>query len=273
MAIAGNIAVIGAGNMGAALVRGVVAQGLVPASNVRVIDRQPELAEALQRDLGVTSCSTPNDVLRDAAIILLCVKPQSMAQTLAELAPHVAPDTVVISVAAGISLDTLQAALPQAAIVRAMPNTPALIGRGASAFAVAPHTPDHARTAARAILGAVGLALEVDEAHMDAVTALSGSGPAYVFRMLEAMIAGGLAAGLVPETARALALQTLVGAAHLAAESDTDPAELRRRVTSPGGTTEAALRVLETGHFGDLVTSAIVAARDRGRELGARKPA
>jgi pyrroline-5-carboxylate reductase len=264
-----GITVIGVGHMGAALVRGITAgvSPLFQPGRVRVIDRAPGLAGALAEALGVVACDRVDHAVAGASVVLLCVKPQSMPATLAELEPHLVDGAIVISVAAGVSLSTLASALPRAVVVRAMPNTPALIGRGASAFALAEDAPPRARATAAAILGAVGLAVEVPESAMDAVTALSGSGPAYVFRFLEALISGGTAAGLDPAVARTLALQTLIGAAQLAATGD-DPAELRRRVTSPGGTTQAALTVLDGGDFVGLIERAIVRARDRGVELG-----
>ncbi len=262
-----RIAVIGVGNMGEALVRGILRAGLVPPTSVIVCDARAEVAAALAGELGVVPAPLA-DAVRGADVVLLAVKPQGMAAVLAAVALD--EGAVVLSVAAGVSIATLEAGLGADAraleIVRTMPNTPALVGLSASAFALGSHR-SRSRAVAMAVLGSVGIALEVDEAHLDAVTALSGSGPAYVFRMLEALTAAGVAAGLPPEVAAPLAKQTLLGAATLA-NGDIDPAELRRRVTSPGGTTAAALSVLEARGWADILEDAVLAAKARGEALG-----
>ena len=262
-----RIAVIGVGNMGEALVRGILRAGLVPPQSLVVCDARAEVAQALARELDVVPAPLP-DAVRGADVVLLAVKPQGMAAVLA--AVELDDGAVVLSVAAGVSIATLEAGLGadvrHIEVVRTMPNTPALVGLGASAFALGTHR-SRARDVAVAVLGSVGIALEVDEGQLDAVTALSGSGPAYVFRMLEALTAAGIAAGLPPEIATPLAKQTLLGAATLA-NGDTDPAELRRRVTSPGGTTAAALKVLEARGWADILEDAVLAAKARGEALG-----
>jgi|GEM_PF-20174 len=266
-----RIAVIGVGNMGEALVRGIVAARLVPAAAVVACDARPEVARRLADELGI--CHAPlESALTDADVVILAVKPLALAAVLAAAnAAGLSPGTVVLSVAAGVSLATLEAGLPDGVeVVRTMPNTPALIGLGASAYALGTVRSGRGEAVAQAVLGSVGMALVVPEAAMDAVTALSGSGPAYVFRMLEALIAAGVAAGLTPEVATPLARQTLLGAATLANVDNgaVPPAELRRRVTSPGGTTEAALQVLEARHWADILRDAILAAKARGEALG-----
>lgn len=256
--------------MGEALVRGLVRQRVAEGAAVVVADPRAEVTARLAGELGVRAGDIA--AAADADVIVLAVKPQTMVQVLDDLGPRVRatdPRPIVISVAAGVRIATLEAALPEGTpVVRSMPNTPCLIGAGASAWALGRHADARAQAVTRALLEAVGLAVEVPEDQLDAVTALSGSGPAYVFALLEALGAGGIAAGLAPDVAALLARQTLLGAARLAAESGVDPAELRRRVTSPGGTTAAALGVLEARGWHDALVDAIVAARDRGRELG-----
>lgn len=256
---------IGVGNMGAALVRGLVERKVVAVSGLMLVDRDEVRAQSLAKELGCSAGGVgPGD------LFLLAVKPQGMAQALNELAPLVAPDSVVMSVAAGVTLAQLRQSLPVGHLVRAMPNTPALVGRGASAFALLPGTPETVRELARQVLSAVGLAVEVDESHMDAVTALSGSGPAYVFAFLEALSAAGVAAGLPHEVALTLARQTVIGAGYLLEHRTESPEDLRQAVTSPGGTTAAALEVLVGGGaLPELVSRAVARAKTRGEELAA----
>lgn len=266
-----RFAVIGVGNMGEALVRGIVRAGLVPAASVIACDTRAEVAERLSGELGIGHAPL-SEALADADVVILAVKPQGMAAVLAAANDAgVRAGVVVLSVAAGVSIATLEAGLPAGVeVVRTMPNTPALVGLGASAFALGTTRSGRGEAVAKAVLGSVGIALEVPEAAMDAVTALSGSGPAYVFRMLEALTDAGVAAGLEPAVATALARQTLLGAATLADanEGAVAPAELRRRVTSPGGTTEAALKVLEARGWGAILGEAVLAAKARGEALG-----
>jgi len=266
-----RIAVIGVGNMGEALVRGIVRAALVPAASVVACDARSDVAERLAGELGISHVPLAT-ALAEADVVILAVKPQGMATVLAAAKEGgLSAGTIVVSVAAGVSLATLEAGLPAGVeVVRTMPNTPALVGLGASAFALGTVRSGRGESVARAVLGSVGIAIEVPEAAMDAVTALSGSGPAYVFRMLEALTEAGLAAGLEPAVATPLARQTLLGAATLADvnEGEVAPAELRRRVTSPGGTTEAALRVLEARRWGPILAEAILAAKARGEALG-----
>lgn len=263
-----RLGVIGVGNMGEALVRGVVAARAMAADEVVVCDARADAANALGASLGVHVAAGVREVAH-AETIILAVKPQQIAEVLAAIGDVVGSSQRVLSIAAGVPLDAIEAAFraPVAAI-RAMPNTPCLVGQGASAYALGTHAGPADGAIARQILEAVGIAVEVAEGQMDAVTALSGSGPAYVFRLLEALVAGGEHVGLGPEVARVLATQTLLGAARLAAESRVEPVELRRRVTSPGGTTAAALAVLEEAGWAETLVRAIEAARDRGRALG-----
>lgn len=262
-----RLAVIGVGNMGEALVRGVVRAGVVAADAVVVCDARAEVAGRVAATLGA-KVATLAEAVQGADAVIVAVKPQGMTAALEAARPHVAPGTVVLSVAAGVSIATLEGGLePGVEVVRTMPNTPALVGLGASAYALGAVRSGRGEAVAQAVLGSVGIALEVPEQALDAVTALSGSGPAYVFRMLEAMIDAGRCVGLAEDVAAALAKQTLLGAATLAM-GEVPPAELRRRVTSPGGTTEAALKVMEARGWAGTLSDAIEAARARGEELG-----
>lgn len=271
LTLPGPLLLAGAGKMGGAMLAGWLQRGLA-ASSIMVQDPAPppEVA-ALIAHHGIASVETAARPVSPFAVLVLAVKPQLMDDVLPTLAPLVTPETLVISIAAGRTLASLAAELaPGTAIVRAMPNTPAAIGQGITAATFNAHVTLAQRATARALLEAVGAFAWVDEeAQMDAVTAVSGSGPAYVFLLAETLAAAGAAAGLPPALAATLARHTVSGAgALLAAQPDVDPATLRRNVTSPGGTTAAALSVLmaEPG-LQELMTRAIAAATARGREL------
>jgi pyrroline-5-carboxylate reductase len=262
-----TILLAGAGKMGAAMLEGWVALGLSPA-NVAVIEPQPspDITALTQRGLRL---NPPRDSVGDIAAAVIAVKPQIAPELLPALAPFVAGPTVVLSIMAGRTLRFLADNLLGAALVRAMPNTPAAIGRGITVAIANPRVSPEQRALVDALLSAVG-AVEwiTDEALMDAVTALSGSGPAYVFLLAEAMARAGTAAGLPPALAVTLARATVVGAGELLNRSPLDAATLRQNVTSPGGTTAAALEVLmaEDG-LERLMTAAIAAATKRSRDL------
>lgn len=264
-----RIAFIGAGNMATALVGGMLARGFLPA-NVILADISADRLQMLATQYGVRVTSSNAEAAADADVILLAVKPQQMAEVAAALAPVVqARRPLVVSIAAGITIGKLQGWLGAgAAVVRCMPNTPAMVQAGATGLYASPQVNDAQRALAHAMLDAVGIALWLEsEDQLDAVTALSGSGPAYFFLVMEAMTAAGRALGLDEKLARQLTLQTALGAAQMAVTSDDEPAELRRKVTSPGGTTQAALEVFEAGHTRDIFLKALTAARDRSREL------
>lgn len=264
-----TLGVLGVGNMGEALVRGVVSCGALPAARVVVFDPRADLCAALHDGLGVTVAASAEDLAGRVDALLLCVKPQVLVGLLADtVGPALRQGALVISVAAGVTLAALEGAVRAGTpVIRAMPNTPCLVGSGVSAWAVgAAATSAHGAVAAT-ILGAVGDAYEVEEHELDAVTAVSGSGPAYVFHLMEAMIEGGVKAGLDPDRVRAFVLGTVRGAAALALASDVPPGELRRRVMSPGGTTEAAVRALDDAGFQAGVVRAVAAARDRSVEM------
>ncbi len=269
-----RIAFIGGGNMARSLIGGLVARGTDPG-RVQVAEPVPELRDALARDFGVAVFERAADAVAGAEAWIFAVKPQVMRSVCEGLAAAAqAQRPLAISIAAGITSGQLEAWLGgHLPVVRTMPNTPALLGAGVTGLFASERVDAAGRAFAESLLAAAGKTVWIDdEALMDAVTAVSGSGPAYVFLLAEAMIAAGEAEGLPSDAARALALQTVLGAARMLIESDVAPGELRRRVTSPKGTTQAALEIFEAGGFRDLVARAIHAARVRGAELSAANP-
>ncbi len=264
-----TIAFIGGGNMATALISGLVADGY-PPSRILVSDPEAEKTAALAARFGIRSLADNATAVEDADVLVLAVKPQIMHEVCSGLRAAVQQRRpLVISIAAGIREPDLQAWLGGGlALVRTMPNTPAMIQAGASVLYAGPGVDDAQRSRAESILRAVGLTRWVDEEPlMDAVTALSGSGPAYFFLVMEALEEAGQGLGLDPADARLLSLQTALGAARMAIESEDPPALLRQRVTSPGGTTEAALEVLEKGDLKGLFRKALEAARARSQTL------
>ncbi|MGH2342537.1 pyrroline-5-carboxylate reductase [Segnochrobactraceae bacterium EtOH-i3] len=268
LASAGPLLLVGAGKMGGALLSGWLRGGLAPA-DVTVVDPflAPELAAELDA-AGVTHRADPPPA-GPFATLVLAVKPQMMGAVLPQLAALRGPDTLVISIAAGTTLATLTNALGAGPTVRVMPNTPAMIGHGTAGAVAGPGVSAAGRAVTHALMTAVGTLDWVEtEAGIDAVTALSGSGPAYVFHLVEAMAAAGEKLGLAPDLAMRLARSTVAGAGALLDASELDAATLRKNVTSPGGTTAAALAVLMTEpSLTSLMTQAIAAAERRSREL------
>lgn len=264
-----KIAFIGGGNMARSLVGGLIAGGCPPA-RLRVADPQAEQLDYLRNKFGVHVTADNADAVAGAEIVVLAVKPQIMHVAATAIRAAVETQgTLVISIAAGIDVPALQRWLgADTAIVRCMPNTPALVRAGATALYANPRVTEAQREKAESILRAVGIVQWVEEESlMDAVTALSGSGPAYFFLLMEILENAGKGLGLPADTARLLTLQTAYGAAKMALESADSAATLRERVTSPGGTTQAALEVLEAGDLRDQFKQALKAARDRGRTL------
>lgn len=261
------IAFVGAGNMAASLIGGLRAQG-VAASAIRASEPGTEQRARLQQEHGIITFANNADAIEGADLIVLAVKPQIMKAVCLDLAAHLAPNQVIISIAAGISCASLENWLGERPVVRCMPNTPALLRQGVSGLFANPRVSAAQKAQAEQVLSAVGLALWLDsEAQIDAVTAVSGSGPAYFFLLIEAMTEAGEKLGLPRETAAHLSIQTALGAARMASESDVDAAELRRRVTSPNGTTEAAIKTFQAGGFEALVQQALNAAANRSTEL------
>ncbi len=268
MHIDGVIGFIGAGNMAEALIRGVLGQQVATPQQLWATNRSNrERLEAVRRRYDITTAPHKAPLADAASILILAVKPNDMAEVLEELAGLVRAEHLVISVAAGIPLRTIEEALPGVAVVRAMPNTSAAVRESATVLVAGRHATDGHLHLAGALFRAVGDVVTVDEALLDVITGLSGSGPAYVYHLIEAMIEAGTELGLGEDLARRLAVQTLVGAARMLAESSEHPGELRRRVTSPGGTTMTALRVLEDRGFAHAVRDAIGQAALRAREL------
>ena len=260
---------IGGGNMASSLIAGLIADGWDPA-RIRVADTDEQQLERLADRFSVTTTTDNDRAIDHADVILLAVKPQNMKAVTLELAATVTRQhPLIISIAAGITETALRAWLGNdTAIVRTMPNTPAMVNSGATALYANPAVDNEQRSIAESILRAVGLAIWIDdESLMDAVTALSGSGPAYFFLFMEAMQSAGRELGLPEKAARLLALQTAFGAAKMALESTEDIASLRQRVTSPGGTTEQAINTFQQGNLNALVSKALQAAAKRSREL------
>ncbi len=264
-----SIAFIGGGNMGRALVAGLIARGAAPA-DLAVADPRDAACASLRNDFGIRASADGAGLASRADILVLAVKPQVMGEALAPLAPVLARRRpLVISVAAGVRIASLAGWCGgDLAIVRAMPNRPALCNAGITGLYAPADTAPEARQRATEVMAAVGETVWVGrEDDLDVVTALSGSGPAYFFLLAEELEKSGIRRGLEPATARRLAVATLHGAGRLAFEGDGDLAGLREAVTSRGGTTEAALRSFAAAHFGDSVAAAVDAAVKRGREL------
>ncbi len=262
---------IGAGNMATALIKGILNSGVLKRGQLMASDRSDEALKRVSEGFGIITHRSNSMVASRCPDLVLAVKPQQMDEALAEMREAVTKRHLIISIAAGIPLARIEQGLGRKLpLIRVMPNTPALVQKGISALAPGNlATPQHMRRA-RTIFGAVGETVVVTEEEMDAVTALSGSGPGYVFRIMECMAAAGVGVGLTEDTARRLMLQTFLGSAYLAKESDESLYELRRQVTSPGGTTEAGLAVLESKGLEEMVKAAVKAAWLRSRELGKR---
>ena len=262
-----QITFIGAGNMAASLIGGLCKQG-VDAAQIRASD--PGLAQlaALQKTYAISTFTDNALAVKDADIIVLAVKPQVMRQVCEDLAAYVTEQQLIISIAAGITCASLSSWLATKTIVRCMPNTPSLIQHGVSGLYATEQVSVEQRTQAEQLLSAVGLAVWLEtEQLIDAVTAVSGSGPAYFFLLIEAMTAAGIKLGLPAETAAQLAKYTAQGASTMACQSTLDAAQLRKQVTSPNGTTEAAINAFQAGGFSELVDTAVRSAASRSQEL------
>jgi len=263
-----KIGFIGGGNMAASLLNGLVASGHEP-QQLWVSDINPETLDNLSANLNINVTQNNQEVIDAVDVVVLAVKPQILAQVAKEIAPFIKHYQLVVSIAAGINQASLGKWLgTDTAIVRCMPNTPALVLTGATALYANDKVSAEQRDLAETILRSVGIALWVEnESELDAVTAVSGSGPAYYFLLMEAMEKVAVELGLSEATARLLIQQTALGAAKIALESSESPGELRRRVTSPGGTTQQAIETFERGGFSQLVSQALHAAKDRSIEM------
>jgi pyrroline-5-carboxylate reductase len=265
-----ELGILGSGNMAEAIARGVIRSGLLTTTQILAADPSPQRRALFTEQLGIRTTDDNRQVAAGARVLLLSVKPQQMKDVLALIGPIASPDSLFISIAAGISTRFIETNLGEGKswrVIRTMPNTPMLVGEGMVALSRGRHaTPENARSA-RKLFEAAADVIELAEDKLDTVTAVSGSGPAYVFYLAEQMIRAGEELGLTPEEARKLAIKTCVGAAAMLAKSSDSPQELRRKVTSPGGTTQAALTHLEQNQVGLRVVEAIKAAAQRSREL------
>lgn len=254
--------------MARALARGFVAAGLVKPDQIVVCDPAAAAREAFLREIaGAKLCGDGRDVLAAAPLVFLAVKPQNVPEVLLLLRGHAGPEHLLVSIAAGVTLRQLCTGLGTGRVIRVMPNTPALVGMGASAYALGPEARAEDAQRVERLLAAVGLTIRVEEHLLDAVTGLSGSGPAFVYLLIEALSDGGVRAGLPREVASALAAQTVRGAAEMVLRTGEHPGVLKDRVASPGGTTIAGLHVLEERGVRGALMAAVLAAARRATEL------
>jgi pyrroline-5-carboxylate reductase len=266
-----ELGIIGAGNMAEAIVRGVVRAGLLQPGQIIAADVAAARRDLFANELHVPAVQDNADAARSARVLLLSVKPQQMSAALARLGEVADPATLVISIAAGISSTFIETNLGAAKawrVVRAMPNTPMLVGEGMVGIARGKHASPEDLAYARRIFESAATVVEVREEQIDAVTALSGSGPAYFFFLVEQMVKAGVELGLTAEQSHLLATRTALGAAKMLTGSSDSPQELRRKVTSQGGTTQAAITHMESQQVGSAIIAAVVAAERRGKELG-----
>lgn len=268
-----SVAILGAGSMGGAILQGLVASGLA-GGGVVATNRTAAKAAELERLAGVTSIAlearpTGNtDAASAADIVLVGVKPAMVPDLLREIAPSLRPGTIVVSLAAGVTIATFEAILgPAIPVFRSMPNTPALVGKGVTGLAAGTTASDSDAAVVRRLFETVGTVVEVPESAIDALSTISGSGPAYVYLLIEEFTEAAIGKGFTHDQARVMAEQTFIGAAALLAASGEDPVELRRRVTSPKGTTERAIAVLQRAQLSGLFAEATDAALARAREL------
>lgn len=263
------VGIIGGGNMGEALIAGITQSGLLNSGEILFFEPRSDRRELLRKKFSVSPATSNQDLANHAPTLILAVKPQSVPEVLLELAPRVTPHHLLISICAGVPLDYIQSFFVRPLrMVRAMPNTPALIQKGATALSPSPAAKPEDLSVAQAIFQAVGITVVVKESQMDAVTGLSGSGPAYIFAVIEALAAGGVKEGLPQDVALALTTQTVLGAAHLIQATAHHPATLRDQVCTPGGTTMAGLYAMEEGGFRLALMNAVIAATRRSKELG-----
>jgi pyrroline-5-carboxylate reductase len=264
-----KVGFIGAGKMATALARGFVRAGLVESDGISASDVSPAALAAFVREAGGQALESNQAVAESAQVLFIAVKPAQVAAVLQEISPHLTPRHLVVSIAAGVPLARLQAALPEGArVVRVMPNTAAIVGAAASAYALGTHATAADAELVQNLLAALGFACQVPEPLMDAVTGLSGSGPAYIYLVIEALSDGGVAAGLPRDIATRLAAQTVAGAARMVMETGLHPGVLKDQVTSPGGTTIEGLHELEKAGVRAGFINAVRAAAEKSRQLG-----
>ncbi len=267
-----GIGFIGAGNMASALIKGVISSGLYRHNKIKASDSDPEKIRALSNSYKVEGILSNRELCNISNIIVLSIKPQVMSMVLEEIKGAINKNHLVISIAAGIRINTIESILgADVPVIRVMPNTPAIVQMGVSAIAAGRAiTPEHMNIAID-ILKAVGIAFTVDEAMMDAVTAVSGSGPGFIFRLMECFVTAAQKQGFTPETARDMVINTFLGAATLAQKTGTPLSDLRKMVTSPGGTTAAGLKYMDENKIGDILDGTVEAAKKRSIELGKKE--
>lgn len=264
-----KIAFVGGGAMGEAMLSAIIEKGLTAPDRITVSDIADVRREHLRQKYGVAVVSDNRLAVEAGEVIVLAIKPQNLALVMAELTGRLQPGQLVISIIAGARINSLSLGLDHGSIIRVMPNTPAQIGEGISVWTATPQVTEQQRGWAASILGTMGKEIYVgDERFIDMATAVSGSGPAYIFLVIESLIEAAAQIGLPRDIGQELVLQTLVGSGHFVQKSGKPPAELRKMVTSPGGTTAAALGKLEEGGFSELLKQAVIAAYNRARELG-----
>ncbi len=264
-----TIGFLGAGNMAEAMIRGLIQGGVMPAERILASTPRVERQEELRKLYGIVATTDNAEVARKSEVLVLSVKPQILEKVIREVSAHVVAGTLVISVAAGVDTATIEGHLPSGArVVRAMPNMPALVRAGATAISRGRHANDADLAEARMVFDAVGLTVVLDESQLDAVTGLSGSGPAYIFLILEALADAGVKVGLSRRSAQLLAAQTVMGSAKLLLDTDEHPGRLKDMVTSPGGTAIAGLHTLEEGGLRTTLINAVETATKRSKELG-----
>ena len=266
-----KITIIGGGAMGEAIIRGVLARGSLAPQDISVCDIDSSRLSTLKKNYGVKSSRNYQTALKDAELVALAVKPQSLPGLLPDLKGTLKKGQLVLSIIAGAKIATIAKGLDHYQIVRAMPNTPAQIGVGITAWTASDKATAKQKKLAQSVLDALGKETYVDnERYIDMATAVSGSGPAYIFYMIEGLTDAAVRIGLPRETAGELVLETVLGSALLADSSQQSPRELRKQVTSPGGTTAAGIAALENGKFKELLADAVAAAHKRARELGGK---
>ena len=264
-----KIGFLGAGKMASALAKGFIRAGLAPADAIIASDPYEAACAAIAKEAGIKTTGFNPDVIKAAQVIILAVKPDQVAAVLAEVRPHFTEKHLLLSIAAGVPIVRLEAALPDGSrVIRVMPNTPALVGASASAFATGRSATRDDAELAQKLFASVGVAYQVKESLLDAVTGLSGSGPAYAFVIIEALSDGGVAAGLPRDIATKLAAQTLLGSARMVLETGQHPGALKDAVTSPGGTTIEGVHELEKGGLRAALINAVRAATDKSKKLG-----
>lgn len=264
-----EIAFIGGGVMGEAIMSAILEKGLSTPQSISVSDAVEARRQYLEQEYGVLVVDSNRLAVERGDVVVLAVKSQNLSEVMAELNGQLKPSQLILSIIAGAKIDTMRQGLSHESIVRVMPNTPAQVGEGMSAWTATAEVTEQQKEWAASILGAMGKELYVDdEKYIDMATAVSGSGPAYVFLFMEALADAGVHIGLSQDKAHQLALQTILGSAYLVQKSGKTPAELRRMVTSPGGTTAEALLQLEKGSFTYLIKQAVIAAHEKAKKLG-----